>query len=232
MGSHPTLAHHQLANDAHELDPDDRIHNHHHRPAERTSEQAFDQLNPTFGVPADRTDRIGHRDVGPARGRPRPRRPRGRPRQPPERPQPTRLAGRPGLPHRRRHPGRPHPAHSQPSGPRADRPRTLTSTHKEQPSSETWSRTPNSASPTTAPPSPTCGSRSPSASNKTASGATATPRSSRSTCGAARPNTWPTPSERATGSWSPADSDSAAGRPPRATSGRSPRSRPTRSAPP
>jgi hypothetical protein len=63
MGSHPTLAHHQLANDAHELDPDDRIHNHHHRPAERTSEQAFDQLNPTFGVPADRTDRIGHRDV-------------------------------------------------------------------------------------------------------------------------------------------------------------------------
>jgi hypothetical protein len=63
MGSHPTLAHHHQANDAHELDPDDRIHNHHHRPAERTSEQAFDQLNPTFGVPADRTDRIGHRDV-------------------------------------------------------------------------------------------------------------------------------------------------------------------------
>ena len=26
-------------------------------------EQAFDRLNPTFGVPADRTDRIGHRDV-------------------------------------------------------------------------------------------------------------------------------------------------------------------------
>jgi hypothetical protein len=62
MGSHPTLAHHQLANEAHESDPDDRIHNH-HRPAERTSEQAFDRLNPTFGIPADRTDRIGHRDV-------------------------------------------------------------------------------------------------------------------------------------------------------------------------
>jgi hypothetical protein len=62
MGSHPTLAHHQLAADAHELDPDDRIHDH-HRPAERTSEQAFDRLNPTFGVPADRSDRIGHRDV-------------------------------------------------------------------------------------------------------------------------------------------------------------------------
>jgi len=62
MGSHPTLAHHQLANEAHELDPDDRIPDH-HRPAERTSEQTFDRLNPTFGVPADRADRIGHRDL-------------------------------------------------------------------------------------------------------------------------------------------------------------------------
>ena len=63
MGSHPTLDDRELAAEVLELDPDDRIHNHHHRPAERTSEQAFDQLNPTFGVPADRTDRIGHRDV-------------------------------------------------------------------------------------------------------------------------------------------------------------------------
>ena len=62
MGSHPTLAHHQLANEAHELHPDDRIHDH-QRPAERTSEQAFDRLNPTFGVPADHSDRIGHRDI-------------------------------------------------------------------------------------------------------------------------------------------------------------------------
>ena len=62
MGSHPTLAHHQLAAEAHELDPDDRIHNH-HRPAERTSEQAFDRLNPSFGVPADHADRFGHREV-------------------------------------------------------------------------------------------------------------------------------------------------------------------------
>jgi hypothetical protein len=61
MGSHPTLAHHQLADEVHEADPDDWIHD--HRPAERASEQAFDRLNPTFGVPADRTDRIGHRDV-------------------------------------------------------------------------------------------------------------------------------------------------------------------------
>jgi hypothetical protein len=62
MGSHPTLAHHQLANEALEGDPDHWIHDH-HRPAERTSEQAFDRLNPGFGVPADRTDRIGHRDT-------------------------------------------------------------------------------------------------------------------------------------------------------------------------
>jgi hypothetical protein len=62
MGSHPTLAHHQLTAEAPELDPDDWIHNH-HRSAERTSEQAFDRLNPGFGVPADRADRIGHRDV-------------------------------------------------------------------------------------------------------------------------------------------------------------------------
>jgi hypothetical protein len=63
MGSHNTLAHHQLANEAPELDPDDWIHDHHHRSPGRTSEQAFDRLNPEFGVPADRADRIGHRDV-------------------------------------------------------------------------------------------------------------------------------------------------------------------------
>jgi len=62
MGSHPTLAHHQLANETLDLHPDDWIHDH-HRPAERASEQAFDRLNPTFGVPGDRADRIGHRDV-------------------------------------------------------------------------------------------------------------------------------------------------------------------------
>ena len=63
MGSHPTLAQQQLAAEALELDPDDWIHPYDHRSAERTSEQTFDRLNPTFGVPADRTDRIGHRDV-------------------------------------------------------------------------------------------------------------------------------------------------------------------------
>ena len=63
MGSHPTLAHHQLAAEALESDPDDWIHDHHQRAAEPTSEQAFDRLNPEFGVPADRTDRVGHHDV-------------------------------------------------------------------------------------------------------------------------------------------------------------------------
>ena len=63
MGSHPTLDDRELAAEALESDPDDWIHNHRHRPSERTSEQAFDRLNPTFGVPADRADCIGHRDV-------------------------------------------------------------------------------------------------------------------------------------------------------------------------
>jgi hypothetical protein len=44
---------------AHTLDHRDRIYDHPHLPAE----QAFDQLNPNFGVPADRSDRTGHRDV-------------------------------------------------------------------------------------------------------------------------------------------------------------------------
>jgi hypothetical protein len=61
MGSHPTLDDHELA-EALEPNHRDWIHDH-QRQAERTAEQAFDRLNPTFGVPADRTDRIGHRDV-------------------------------------------------------------------------------------------------------------------------------------------------------------------------
>jgi len=62
MGSHPTLAHHQLANEPLKVDPDNWPY-HHRRPADRASEQAFDRLNPTFGVPADHADRIGHRDI-------------------------------------------------------------------------------------------------------------------------------------------------------------------------
>ena len=45
-----------------ELGNRDWIHDR-HRMAERTAEQAFDWLNSTFGVPADRADRIGHYDV-------------------------------------------------------------------------------------------------------------------------------------------------------------------------
>jgi hypothetical protein len=48
---------------AHEHDHRDWIYDHPHPPAERTAERAFDRLNPRFGVPADRSDRIGHRDV-------------------------------------------------------------------------------------------------------------------------------------------------------------------------
>jgi hypothetical protein len=48
---------------AHEQDHRDWIYDHPHPPAERAAEEAFDRLNPTFGLPADRSDRIGHRDV-------------------------------------------------------------------------------------------------------------------------------------------------------------------------
>jgi hypothetical protein len=52
---------------AHELDRHERIYDHPHphleRDAIRDGEEAFDRLNPDFGVPADRADRIGHRDV-------------------------------------------------------------------------------------------------------------------------------------------------------------------------
>jgi hypothetical protein len=62
MGSHPTLDDHELAAEALELDQRDWIRDH-QRMAERTAEEAFDRLNPTFGVPADRSHPIGHRDV-------------------------------------------------------------------------------------------------------------------------------------------------------------------------
>jgi hypothetical protein len=48
---------------AHELDHRGWIYDHSHPFRERAGEQAFDQLNPEFGVPADRSHRIGHRDV-------------------------------------------------------------------------------------------------------------------------------------------------------------------------
>jgi hypothetical protein len=48
---------------AHELDHRDWNYAHDHSTREQAAEDAFDRLNPEFGVPADRTDRIGHRDV-------------------------------------------------------------------------------------------------------------------------------------------------------------------------
>jgi Transposase, Mutator family len=41
----------------------DWIYDHDQLAPERTTEDAFDRLNPEFGVPADRSNRIGHRDV-------------------------------------------------------------------------------------------------------------------------------------------------------------------------
>jgi hypothetical protein len=48
---------------AHHLDHRDWIYDHSHPSPERTAEQAFDRLNPTFGVLADRSSHIGHRDL-------------------------------------------------------------------------------------------------------------------------------------------------------------------------
>jgi hypothetical protein len=48
---------------AHQQDHHDWTYDHPHPAAERASEQAFDRLNPTFGIPADRTDPIGHHDI-------------------------------------------------------------------------------------------------------------------------------------------------------------------------
>ena len=61
MGSHPTLDHHQLAADTRQLDPDPWRHR--DTVAHLAAEQAFDRLNPDFGVPADRSHRTGHYDV-------------------------------------------------------------------------------------------------------------------------------------------------------------------------
>jgi hypothetical protein len=48
---------------AHHLHHRDWIYDHSHPSLERAAEQAFDRLNPEFGVPADRSDRIGHHEV-------------------------------------------------------------------------------------------------------------------------------------------------------------------------
>jgi hypothetical protein len=50
---------------AHEQDHRDWNYDYTHptREREAEAERAFDRLNPTFGVPADRSDRLGQRDV-------------------------------------------------------------------------------------------------------------------------------------------------------------------------
>jgi hypothetical protein len=47
----------------HDLVRRERIDDHAHPGREVEAERAFDRLNPDFGVPADRSDRIGHRDL-------------------------------------------------------------------------------------------------------------------------------------------------------------------------
>jgi hypothetical protein len=48
---------------AHDQDHRDGINDHPHRSRQQAAEQAFDRLNPTFGVPADHTDPPGQQAV-------------------------------------------------------------------------------------------------------------------------------------------------------------------------
>jgi hypothetical protein len=48
---------------AHQLDHCDWIYDHPRRTRERAAEEAFDRLNPDYGVPADQRSHNGHRDV-------------------------------------------------------------------------------------------------------------------------------------------------------------------------
>jgi hypothetical protein len=48
---------------AHHLDHRDWIYDHVHPSHERAAEQAFDRLNPEFGVPADQRSHYGHQAV-------------------------------------------------------------------------------------------------------------------------------------------------------------------------
>jgi hypothetical protein len=63
MGSHPTLAQQDRAAETLELDHRGWSYDHTHNVQEVEAERAFDRLNPEFGVPADRSQPIGHRDV-------------------------------------------------------------------------------------------------------------------------------------------------------------------------
>ena len=96
------------------------------RGAQPDPEQAFDRLNPTFGVPADRTDPIGHRDLAQREAalalgvRVAVHDSRQN--------DPNPVVWQPGQDYRMADAlqRRPHPAHPHPLGPGASRPRTLT----------------------------------------------------------------------------------------------------------
>ena len=126
MGSHPTLAHPNPTRDPEELSASPAPH----RPTAETQpsrdlEQAFDRLNPDYGVPADTHNPDGQqavRDreaalalgtrVAVATSREND-------------PNPVHVAGRPGLPSRRRHPPGPRPDHPPTIRPGTAGPRTL-----------------------------------------------------------------------------------------------------------
>jgi hypothetical protein len=63
MGSHPTLAQHELAAETLELDHRGWSYGHPHPSRERAAEEAFDRLNPDFGVPADTHNPNGRQAV-------------------------------------------------------------------------------------------------------------------------------------------------------------------------
>jgi hypothetical protein len=94
-------------------------------PTTRDREQAFDRLNPDYGVPSDPHNPYGRQALRDPGSRPLARHPCRRRQQPRERSQPGHVAGRPGLPGRRRHPYRPPRAGPEPTWSRTARLRTL-----------------------------------------------------------------------------------------------------------
>ena len=130
--------------------------------------------SPDYGVPADTQNPYGKRTVQDREAALALGTPGGRRRQPRERPQPSHVAGRPGLPCRRRHPHRPPPTRPPAARPRsgwapnANPPGTASSKEHSRwlqttrpPSPATSSRPLNSASPTPAPRSQPPGRRHP-----------------------------------------------------------------------
>ncbi len=93
------------------------------------AEQAFDRLNPDYGVPADQRSRYGRQAVARPGGRPRPGRPGGR-RTPAARTTATRSSGSPARTTGSPTPSTP-PASSPPAPARPERLRPRTLTHRQ-----------------------------------------------------------------------------------------------------